>query len=1298
MADLSPEQLSMLEIIASSLASYGSSAAPSPTAVRAAETQLEQVKASLSVHDAIVLANALLSPILNGPTAALDAQRERLTHFGFHLLEFCALIENWSSAVDSRDRNKLRQLALGLLVRCSTEASRALCPRFVRTKVAELIVALAVREWGGLWDDFLVVVTALGRDNPGCRDVVCDVFKSLSDEVYEFGDRLSSKRRASLAKSLKDAVNDILLFLSACSEHFFATKDENGLCGALAAFESLLSWCDMGDALRQNVPSACLSMLVHKGRVRSAALEALAVICSRKVAQNASAVAIAKDPATVLMRQRVFPGFLEAVKNIPALRRVVSDSMLPGAGSNYFATPGVAEGRSAPEIIDSEDHEFLVRFMYVATELAVTHFGVCYLPFELLTSSDAQSSITDAERAIAFAFVDLLLCGVSHPSVAVCHKSSRFFAGAFTTTKKTPTSSVRSRNSKNRKSTGKGKAVDPSHGSIEAADATEGGRRLMSTMVFGIVDAAPFALLNHPNDSLARHFADIDFEGDEEEQAEAMRQLRSHVVGALSSASAARSVGSLGIALHRFATILEIATRAGESSTSFFATAGTLPALVSSRSTFALAMQGKAEQMYPWGFPPSFTGGDGALVLALLQAVVLTTEPVVAGASSANAFSVGTLAADFQALFDRVAGMKDPALHEAKVRAFRMFIPLFIADKTRLETALNALVAVVSAGGPPTDARFDASQSLAALCRRVCTSENNKKKSGEPSSLADIRQPLCAFAASVLTASNRSMREKAQLLEAAVTCLLTLGSVDEQTLWLNDLLRPLLEAIDPSQEWFKSSFQSPVSLLAFLEREHSYRQAFSQAKLLLEAVTHQIVRNASRNTAPISLPNPLSQSIAPRCLDVSVQLITVLHRLYNVSAVGGFAGGPYPSVLLPSSREVACLLHLTGFALLNSNSAPEVDVHGVVVDTKKAEQCDDMLRQVGIEPLSADQRRTVESLRLLRCGAYELARNSLLSGVTQSPDHLGRLVAAISTDYQYLEPIHLYYLVQRVLTTMLSKSVVSADDRFVASLSASQGLSGILRLFVEQIEGISSSIVPASNNAALDIAREHGRLSLCCVGLDLLVKAFGPLDDEERCCVPKHMESDSDLSLALWKTFKALCSPVVASADFSSSRGASMLIAKSVVKVRDCFADHFSNLLVACFQTDVYMFSKDPTESCFTQAVLEVAVRFPSQSTEALGQWMQGERSDVKSWITAAFIAVLTVPIDKKKGRNTLRKLVERLSVESGLSSAPKPKIKNLPPKKGRATRRGSAAQTGDVELVLGDEALDSLFGSGPPL
>lgn len=1297
MADLSPEQLSILEIIGSSLASYGSSSAPSPTAVRAAETHLEQVKASLSVRDSIVLANALLSPVVNGPTAALDAQQERLTHFGFHLLEVCALVENWSTAVDSRDRTKLRQLALGLLVRCSTDTSRALSPRFVRTKVAELIVALAVREWGGLWDDFLVVITALGRDNPGCRDVVCDVFKSLSDEVYEFGDKLSSKRRASLAKSLKDAVNDILLFLSACSEHFFATKDENGLCGALAAFESLLSWCDMGDALRQNVPSACLSMLVHTGRVRSAALEALAVICSRKVAQNASAVAISKDPATVLIRQRVFPGFLEAVKNIPALRRVVSDSMLPGTGSNYFATPGVAEGRSAPEVIDSEDHEFLVRFMYVATELAVTHFGVCFLPFELPTSSDSQSSITDAERAIAFAFVDLLLCGVSHPSVAVCQKSSRFFAGAFATTKKSATSSVRSRKSKNRKSTGKAKAVDPSHGSIEAADATEAGRRLMSTMVFGIVDAAPFALLNHPNDILARHFADIDFEGDEEEKAEAIRQLRSHVVGALSSASAARSVDSLGIALHRFAAILDIATRAGELSPSFFETAATLPVVVSTCSAFGLAIQGKDEQMYPWVFPP-FTGSDGALVLALLQAVVLTTEPVVAGASSANAFSVGTLAADFQALFDRVAGMKDPALHDAKVRAFRMFIPLFIADKTRLETALNALVAVISAGGPPTNARFDASQSLAALCRRVCNSENSKKKSGEPSSLVGIRQPLCSFAASVLTASNRSMREKAQLLEAAVTCLLTLGSVDEQTLWLNDLLLPLLEAIDPSQEWFKSSFQSPVSLLGFLERDHGYRQAFSQAKLLLEAVSHQIVRNASRNTAPISLPNPLSQSVAPLCVDVSVQLITVLHSLYNVTTVGGLVGGPYPSVLLPSSREVACLLHLTSITFLNSNSAPEFDVHGVVVDAKKAEQFDDMLRQVGIEPLRADQRRTVESLRLLRCGAYELVRNSLLSGVTQSPDHLGRLVAAISTDYQYLEPIHLYYLVQRVLTTMLSKSVVSADDRFVASLSSSQGLCGILRLFVEQIEGISSSIVSTSNNAALDIAREHGRLSLCCVGLDLLVKAFGPLDEEERCCVPKHMENDSDLSLALWKTFKTLCSPLVASADFPSSRGASILIAKSVVKVRDCFAVHYSNLLVACFQTDVYMFSKDPTESCFTQAVLEVAVRFPSESTEALGLWMQGEKSDVKSWITAAFIALLAAPIDKKKGRSTLRKLVERLSVESGLSSAPKPKIINLPSKTGLAKRRGSAAQTGDVELVLGDEALDSLFGSGPPL
>jgi hypothetical protein len=307
--------------------------------------------------------------------------------------------------------------------------------------------------------------------------------------------------------------------------------------------------------------------------------------------------------------------------------------------------------------------------------------------------------------------------------------------------------------------------------------------------------------------------------------------------------------------------------------------------------------------------------------------------------------------------------------------------------------------------------------------------------------------------------------------------------------------------------------------------------------------------------------------------------------------------------------------------------------------------------------------------------------------------------------------------VSRVVRVLLSHQVVTSDATFLAAVaSSSTGIPAVVTLLGGQIDACGSNSPVSSGNATLDFAREHGRLGLCRVAADLFAGMFpkrqaAAARDAHACPVP--MQGETALSRALWDLLRTMCGPGAASADIASSRSVCELVGRVAPQAPDETAPQFAQTLVTCFQTAVLTSGRDGNET-FVIAVVELARRFPAQSTTALGGWIKGESEAVQGWIIEAFTTLLAGSeargvsaaeasgngdAEKKMGRTLMRKLVKRVSEETGLSVAKAKRVMSLPramqSKKCGVPRAGRA----DAEdLMLGDQALDSLFGDGPPL
>jgi hypothetical protein len=478
---------------------------------------------------------------------------------------------------------------------------------------------------------------------------------------------------------------------------------------------------------------------------------------------------------------------------------------------------------------------------------------------------------------------------------------------------------------------------------------------------------------------------------------------------------------------------------------------------------------------------------------------------------------------------------------------------------------------------------------------------------------------------------------------------------------------------------------------------------------LLELSTHQVVRDQS-HSAVLRLPTPLSGSIAPRSVEICAQAVRAIHAMYNRIKFPVSEGSAYKSALMPSSREIVSLLQLDGSSKLNGIAAPEMYCSGASA-VEFVDHSEDVLLRFELTPPSSEHRQVREALRIIRSGAYELVRNSILSGVTRSPQHLGIVLDAISSDFQFMEPLHLYYLVNRVVRVLLSHPVVAADEGYLSHVSES-GVPSIIMLVNENVECLGASQIVASSDPTMDFAREHSRLKLCRAAAELLLGLFPKGTPSNRrgdtsameAYLPATLNPSTSLGSALWTLLRTMCGPDIVRAETGgSSRMVCDLVSGACEFAPESSAMHYTALLVPCLQTAVLNHGRVSDDSA-VNAVVSITRRFWECSQQALQRWIPGEVPDVRQWISAAFSSihpdVTLEPNARRNSRTTIRKLVARISKHAGLSTERVKQVRPLPVPLLAVNPVRSAARElaeGNDDL-LADTALDSLFGEGEPI
>jgi hypothetical protein len=1245
---------------------------PAHDRVQAAQHALAQAKASLNPSDAFTLAVELFQPLLVEDQNPLATALYARVHFAFHILEERILPPiPWAAAPVELKAN-LRRLGMLVLTSVGKQPSKHRFPSWVIQKAASLIAAIAAREWPQHWPDFVDSIINEAIVN-GTHDASCEVFRILSEDVHDFGDDIVSSRRQELSRALSLTLDQILGFVKNTTEVYFQSSNIAGVDACLRTLTAFLTWCNVEQAIDAGVPTACVAMLRHPA-ARDQALEALQGFVSRKPAGQQGA---AYARSTFLFRDVMFPALIAYICDLSLTLRIVAESTLP-VPMNIF--PVIASVDSLP---DAEEHHFVVKFVRMMADLGISYYAISFLPF----STSGKELSEDCQR-VAVTYFEFMLASIAHPSLMIRDSSLRFFSAFYVPPLRLPESREGHISAGSK---AKAQLATPSHGSVEAANTTSTGRELLIAMASGFIHGATLAVLKPSFDSLAVAYAELDFDGEDDELQETTTWFENRIMTTVASATAMRPLEALEIALRRMEMLIHQLVRLHVTTTPD-ANAPWRCDLIVSLPSLPNA----------WEFG-SFTKGENLLLAASTDAVFRIAEAAIAGANASGVSSSDCTIALLMKLFDSVVSIENVALFAQRVAAFRVFVPLFSRDAPRLQRALHLLVRQAAASGLKTEARYRACQALASLCRRIVKSN--------PRSLNDSRVALCEFAAQALREDDLSCQEKSQLLEAAVICILTLDEIAEQSMWLETLLSPLLEKMDPSADWSKRSFQSPHSLFRFFdEGDPNLRDSFFTSLYLLEFSTHHVVREQS-HSALLKLPTPLSGSIAARSVEFCFPVIKSIHGMYNVVKFPVEDGSKYQSALLPSSREIVNLLQLDGAGKLNGIEAPEMFSQALSVGRAPADRADDVLSRFDLRPPSPEHRQIREALKVIRNGSYELIRNSILSGVTSSPKHLCSVLEAISSDFQFLEPLHLYYLVNRVIRVLVSHTVVAANASYLQSVSESD-VPGIIRLMTENIENLGASQVIASNNPTLDFAREHSRLKLCRAAADLLValfpKAPDPTKKDESAPIEKYlpatMNAGTPLGNAVWSLLQTMCGPDVARAESgAASRIVCNLVSRVCEYAPDGAASQYAELLVPCLQTAVVNHRRASDDSA-VNAISSITLRFSDASLRALEQWTSNELSEIQGWILTACgnhrKDLAPEANIRRNSRATIRKLIERISEHSGFSSQRSKAVHPLatPLIAVNPVRNAARMLQESNDDLLADTALDSLFGAGEPM
>lgn len=795
---------------------------------------------------------------------------------------------------------------------------------------------------------------------------------------------------------------------------------------------------------------------------------------------------------------------------------------------------------------------------------------------------------------------------------------------------------------------------------------------LLPTLILGIVHGCGRALIRWPNDRYTEAFRKAEYE----EKALHLADTKTNVVRACNLLVMVGKLHPQTLAELAFAKVLELLQKRGSVFKNNIAngTRGGSEGVIVTDGTGLGWKYGEIRDKLVWQ--------------ACFEASCYYADALAMGVKdSSDASAKERLMGCMKRGFDQIASASNHELGNLQAEALRLFTVLYVMDAKALDTCVDILGGMITAGEKGR-ARHRACTVLSTLFKRMSLSNARNAHIGS------YAANLSVYCGNALKGGDFGNTEKIHLLDATLSSALMLEDVAAKVQYVETMTRPLIEVL--SNQKLGNILASPVTWFDFLN-DGPYHEVSSilDAFTLLEVSSHQVVRPAAKSNNPIPLPGILSRSVAPRCVDIACAVITCLHSLNNRNKFPfNDRTGARRSALQPTSHELTVLLNLDASKEIEGHET-HGPVNGSESDrrpTLRELRSMKVLDSRSVEPAEEEFAWIRETLHDLWRSSYELLRAAILSGVTHSQAHLQPMLMAVCTDIESLEPSHLNMIIQRCLKPLFCYNVTATNPAYLLTVASSQ-IPHLLHHIRDHIVAVQYGKQMFSESNILDISRNHGRFLILRTVADMLVMIYPRVDPVTNVLkffpdVFRTGQLGNELRL-LWYT---ICNPSFKILDGGAARVCLLLVSTAVSMAPDTDFSFFGPLLVSSIRTCVLQRYDDSATSNAISAILCILRKWPVESEAALHESL-GKGSEAGQWSTEMIREVVNSP-KPKKHRVIVRSFMEKLAKLEGVTREALVKVDALPDV-GKQEKKKTIRKE---DLLLGDHAIESLFGAGDPL
>ncbi|CAN8070194.1 unnamed protein product, partial [Agarophyton chilense] len=553
--------------------------------------------------------------------------------------------------------------------------------------------------------------------------------------------------------------------------------------------------------------------------------------------------------------------------------------------------------------------------------------------------------------------------------------------------------------------------------------------------------------------------------------------------------------------------------------------------------------------------------------------------------------------------FESITTWTDVDLLVPKAHTLRVLFLLYVAEPQKLDACIEALGSLIDNPETPSMARTRSCVALRAVYQRLSRSQG--------AHIGRFANLWCDYAVNTLLNPKFREQDKTQLVEASISCVMSIPDVKEAEQKIERILMPLVDTLSPAKAL--AVLQSPVTFLDFLMKGPADDVTpIICAFYVFSNSMHQISRPMAKRSKTTLTPGILSHAIAPKAVEVTSYMVSTLHAFYSRAKFPrDNADKLRRNILLPTCKDLVHIVNLDNKEVIRRVT----DEHDSYEDVQKGfregpsvheERSYDILCSYGIQPPDPQFAWIRETFQNLRTCGYEIIRACVLSGVTKSPEHLRVILRAICTDVQYMEPLHLLMLISRIISPLLSFSIVSTDPSFLELV----GQSDVPKLLHRVREHINVSIKGAqtfNETSTLDISRDCGRAWLRRAAANLISGIYPVFTEktdsdgpqmEEFFPFPFQVPLLGEALIALWTT---VCSPGQDANTRNSFQYAFNTVLHAAELSPRANFQFFAPLLDVCFKAAVLNAGDtNATADCPVNATLAVIRKWPVESERQL--------------------------------------------------------------------------------------------------